>query len=278
MYYIKCSHCGSLNEAKSEFQVFCTSCDKKLDNTFGIWHRRNPDKNFEDYKQIFCVKESEIEEQPVKRKSRSGGSSLKYYIAMVFVAAIFFILGTIYGNKIVNFIGLNINKISNKSVFETKWETRICGNLGLTIDFPVELNKTKMELPELMQKVVKDIYTYEYISASGFKLYVTSISYIKVNRDFDLKAAANGTISELKVEHGVTDFTFGEDTITLNKIPGYKQQGSYKLYGADFRFLNSGFAKNSVYWYVYVTYPESDEIEKKAAERVIKSIKIKVEK
>ena len=34
MYYIKCSQCGHLNEVKSEYQVFCSGCNKKLDNHF----------------------------------------------------------------------------------------------------------------------------------------------------------------------------------------------------------------------------------------------------
>ena len=61
MYYIKCSQCGHLNEVKSEYQVFCSGCNKKLDNNFADWKKRNPGKSFDDYQQLVCVSDEEIQ-------------------------------------------------------------------------------------------------------------------------------------------------------------------------------------------------------------------------
>jgi len=102
MYYLKCNNCGHHNEMKSEFQVFCTSCDKKLDNYFSDWNKRNPEKSFEDYQKIVCS--TVIYEMPVaKPKNKTSKILLITAAALVFVSMMYFMVNFV-GKNIVNYI------------------------------------------------------------------------------------------------------------------------------------------------------------------------------
>lgn len=57
MYYLKCKSCGHLNEVKSEYLIFCSNCNKKLENNYSDWIKRNSEKTFDDWKQLFCTTE-----------------------------------------------------------------------------------------------------------------------------------------------------------------------------------------------------------------------------
>jgi hypothetical protein len=73
MHYLKCINCGELSEVKTEYMVFCSFCGKKLENNFSSWHLRNPEKSFEEFKQLICVSDIDIiknqaSTKPVKKK------------------------------------------------------------------------------------------------------------------------------------------------------------------------------------------------------------------
>lgn len=57
MCFLKCNKCGHLNEVKSEYLVFCQKCNRKLENNFQDWKVKNPDKTFDDFKELICVSE-----------------------------------------------------------------------------------------------------------------------------------------------------------------------------------------------------------------------------
>ncbi|MBN2639685.1 MAG: hypothetical protein JXR65_11445 [Bacteroidales bacterium] len=100
MHYLKCNNCGHYNEVKSEYMVFCANCNKKLNNSFSEWVKRNPEKSFDDYKQVVCTTEkAEIKEQKPKSKKVK---SLKYWIGFAVAFAIFYAIGQIGGEKIVD--------------------------------------------------------------------------------------------------------------------------------------------------------------------------------
>jgi len=101
MYFLKCSNCGHLNELKTEYLTFCKSCNKVLKDNFADWIKDNPDKTFEDFKQIICTTEvTETANSKLKSRSPKG---LKYWIGFIIAFAIFYAIGQLGGEKISGF-------------------------------------------------------------------------------------------------------------------------------------------------------------------------------
>lgn len=98
MHYLKCNHCGHLNELKSEYMTFCTNCNKKLENNYSEWKIRNSDQSFDEYKHAVCTTEA-IESAKELPKAKNG-KGLKYWIAFAAAFAIFYAVGQIGGESL----------------------------------------------------------------------------------------------------------------------------------------------------------------------------------
>src|SRR5262245_13035097 len=97
MYYLRCTNCGHLNEVKTEYLTFCSNCNKKLENNFSDWHKRNSNKSFADYQAEVCISEEskmQLEASEVKPSKFNFGRSL--VIAVLIVAGIAVVGGTWY--------------------------------------------------------------------------------------------------------------------------------------------------------------------------------------
>lgn len=98
MHYLKCNNCGDFNDVKTEYLVFCAKCNKKLDNSYTEWTKRNSDKSFEDYKKLICTTEkTDLSKELPKTKKNKG---LKYWIGFAVAFAIFYVIGQIGGEKL----------------------------------------------------------------------------------------------------------------------------------------------------------------------------------
>ncbi len=98
MHYLKCNNCGHFNEVKTEYLIFCSNCNKKLETNFSDWIKRNSDKTFDDFKQQFCMTEkTDIEKSVSKTKKVKG---LKYWIGFAVAFVIFSAVGQIGGEKL----------------------------------------------------------------------------------------------------------------------------------------------------------------------------------
>ncbi len=95
MHFLKCNECGYYNEIKTEFQVFCPNCNKKLVNNYPNWKKQNFDKSFEDYQSLVCTTQKH-EIPPTKIKSKKK-QRLKYLVGFGIGFAIFFIVFSILG-------------------------------------------------------------------------------------------------------------------------------------------------------------------------------------
>ena len=73
MHYLKCNVCGHLNEMKSEYLIFCSNCNKKLENNFRDWEKKNPEKTMDDFKKLICVSETDLLETTKDSKSKPKG-------------------------------------------------------------------------------------------------------------------------------------------------------------------------------------------------------------
>ncbi|WP_346857528.1 hypothetical protein [uncultured Draconibacterium sp.] len=60
MYFLKCDRCGHFNPVDSEYLVYCGKCKTHLPDNYIDWVGKYSDKNFDDYKRMMCVTESEV--------------------------------------------------------------------------------------------------------------------------------------------------------------------------------------------------------------------------
>jgi hypothetical protein len=102
MYYLKCPNCGHYNELKTEYLTFCKKCNKVLGNSFTNWKKENPERSFEDFKQIICT--TEPVEQPAENSNKKKSRSLKYWIGFTVGFAIFYAIGQFGGDKLVSML------------------------------------------------------------------------------------------------------------------------------------------------------------------------------
>lgn len=84
MYYLKCEHCGHLNEIKSEYLVFCAGCSKKIESNYTSWSRKNEGKTLQDFKKLVCLSDEQavlLEKEEKKKKIPLGIKILVGYLA-----------------------------------------------------------------------------------------------------------------------------------------------------------------------------------------------------
>jgi hypothetical protein len=88
MYYLKCEHCGHLNEIKSEYLVFCAGCSKKIGNNFSAWGKNNQGKTLEDFQKCVCITNEQAEFQRIETSKRKIPLGIKILAGFLAVLAI----------------------------------------------------------------------------------------------------------------------------------------------------------------------------------------------
>jgi hypothetical protein len=95
MCYLKCSKCGCFNEVKTEYQMFCSCCNKKLVDNYSDWKIRNPDNSFDDFKQLICTTEKGDIPKSNSADKKSPPKILIYLASVTIALVIFYIIGQI---------------------------------------------------------------------------------------------------------------------------------------------------------------------------------------
>ena len=270
MHFLKCINCGHLNEVKSEYLIFCTSCNKKLENNYSEWRKENPKKDLESYKQLICVSDEEIKESVAKVKSNNP-KAIKYGIGVAIAFALFYAIGQFGGEYIQQIF--NYEKTSEE-ILNQDWIRETYGSFGLTVETPNKMTKTDIPLPDNIRELIEVMDVYEYMSEKGFKVVINSLQYNVSIGLLNLQGAANGSVAEMQKQPGVTDFNYSEEEIFKDEKPGFLQTGTYKHKGIGIEFINAGFANELVYYQVMVAYQSIDDVGRIAAKRVIESIEI----
>jgi hypothetical protein len=271
MHYLKCNNCGHLNEVKTQFLIFCSSCNKKLENNYSAWIVRNPDKNLDDFMKLMCVSEDEIQETIVKPKKSKSIKGLKYWVSFAVLFAIFYAIGQFGGESIVRFFK---SQKTSKEVLTQKWIKETYGDFGLTVETPVKLTKSDLPIPPDLRQLIDKMDTYSCMTTKGFKIMINSVKYNPAVGSTNLQGAANGYMNEVKMQKGVTDFNYTEEYITKGDIPGFLQKGTFKKDGMSLEFINAGFASGLILWQVFVGFQTDDEVGRIASKKVIESIEI----
>jgi len=269
MDFLKCNHCGHMNEVKTEYQSFCDACNKKIDNNFPDWSRRNPNKSFADFRQLICISEADMKAN--MRQEKPKRKSLTYWIVFFVSFTIFTIAGGYGGDALIKF--LKSEKTAGE-VLDKEWSRHTYGRYGLSLETPVQMTKTDLNLPDNVKALIEHMDSYTYNTEKGFKVYLNSAKYKPIIGEGSLEGAAEGSVTEMKNQKGVTNFVYTQEWTNMGDIPGFIQRGSFEQDGVKINFINEGFVRGLYMWHIMVGYQANDGVGKMAAERVIASVEI----
>lgn len=191
MEYLKCEHCGFFNPVKSEYLAFCEKCNKKLIDSYRNWLLRNPEKSFEDYKQIVCVTEEYSNSEKIVNKnkiSRVRFLLLGFFVGILFSFALFFVFYAVIKNNYLPYkqqVSLNSDPIES----DKKWVTFNSQEGHYSIEFPMQ--------PQCMVKKIP--------SPVG-------------NLDFNFCGYQNQDGSDENLMYGIGYSTFPSDKINSQKM------------------------------------------------------------
>jgi len=270
MNYLKCSNCGHLNNSDKEALLFCEKCNKKLENNYRDWKKKRNESSFEDFQRLVCISEEDILSKSDRSKGRKV-KSLKYWIGFIIMFAIAYAVAQFGGESIASIF--RSEKTSNE-VLSQEWLRETYGNQGLSVEVPVIMTEVELPLADNIKAVVEEMHGYEYASARGFKVFINSVQYKPVIQEISLQGAANGSVNEMKMQPGVTEFKYDETEITLEGIPGIRQEGAFRQSGTPVEFINICYGKGLNMWQVLVAYNTDDEVGRIASKRVVESIEI----
>jgi hypothetical protein len=155
MHFLKCNNCGHFNEVKTEYLIFCSKCNKKLDNNYPDWSKRNPDKSLDDYKQLICT--TQINEIPDNKIKFNKSKNLIIGISIAVIVVIFFLIGQLGGKKIVELIKKPFyNKVLMESASELNKSCPIMIDNATRLDNAVALSDNVFQYNFTLVNMVKD--------------------------------------------------------------------------------------------------------------------------
>lgn len=179
MFYLKCKNCGHLNEVQSEYLIFCSSCDKKLDDNYSDWKKRNPDKTLDDFKQLICISKSDIQKTNTKTKTKPKG--LKYWIGFAVAFAIFYAAGQLGGEKLLSiFKKPAYDKVLMNIASELNESCPIMVDNMTRLDNAITLPDKVFQYNYTIINLVKDSIDLDKIKSN---LEPTITNYVKTNPD-----------------------------------------------------------------------------------------------
>jgi len=81
--------------------TFCKNCNKVLKNNFSDWKKANPNKSFDDFKQLLCTTNTSEKSNENSKTKKSRG--LKYWVGFTIALALFYVIGQFGGDKITSY-------------------------------------------------------------------------------------------------------------------------------------------------------------------------------
>jgi hypothetical protein len=270
MHYLKCTKCGFLNDVKGEYLIFCQKCNKKLENNYRDWQKRNPDKTLDDFKSLICISDEEIKSEPIVKQTIPKSAKILIFFIVGFVLFILTasIVGKVFGPKFFDSINPNSN-----TIMDQKWITEHYGQDGLIVETPFKLNTVELPYSEEVKAFMENHFGYS-IQTKNLLITICSIKYKPVIGEANLQGAANGSIAEMKMQPGVSDFEYSEDSTKINDIRGIKLTGTFILKNIKYSFVNVIYSKGLNLYQAMVGFPSEEKVGEKIAERLINSIRI----
>jgi hypothetical protein len=275
MIYLKCKSCGHYNELRSEFLTFCGQCEKKLENNYSEWKNKRPESNFEDFQQEVAVGTNGVKtsrltllkQRYLKQVGRRG-----VLLTLILVIGIAAVAGGYFGKRVV--YGMIFPKLNKASLYKS-WETAVIGRQALEISTPVHLGvNDKPLIPEIAQ-LVEYAKSYRNRGDDGMQIEVNMYSY-RPNISNDLEVAGVAAAEEMKQSGEISDLKYTSNPVMQSGVDALLQQGTFAFKNAiRLSFCNLLLVSGQHRWQIAIRYREDDTTASLAAQRIIKSIRIK---
>lgn len=285
MHYIKCSHCGKLVEIKSQYMVFCPACNKKMDNSYAEWSKRNPGQSYEEYLSELAV--SDIALEGVREQRKIGraivrGKAAKRAVIALGIAVLLTVLG--FGgywawaryNR-----SASINALLNKA-----WQISYYDDLGATLKFPFPLEaetgfsadslqreNDRITADTVQRQVVLGAVSRQWSEPGVISVTASRIDYqpdFGVDRDI----ATRQILLNMLQENNLQGFEFYRNDYSTPNVQARSLSGSYLLGPEAFEFRALMAQYGHTVWYFMVAYPRSKPEGLLVAERFFKGILI----
>ncbi|GAA3942207.1 hypothetical protein GO495_08570 [Chitinophaga oryziterrae] len=275
MIYLKCKSCGHYNELRSEFLTFCGQCEKKLENNYSEWKNKRPESNFEDFQQEVAVETNGVKtsrltilkQRYLKQVGRRG-----VLLTLILVIGVAAVAGGYFGKRVV--YGMIFPKLNKASLYKS-WETAVIGRQALEISTPMHLGvNDKPLIPEIAQ-LVEYAKSYRNRGDDGMQIEVNMYSY-RPNISNDLEVAGVAAADEMKKSGEISDLKYTSNPVMQSGVDALLQQGTFAFKNAiRLSFCNLLLVSGQHRWEITIRYREDDTTASLAAQRIIKSIRIK---
>ncbi len=245
---------NDIMEAKRTGKGSCSMSGERLSHNYREWLKSNPGKSFSDFKGDVSPRDGE---NPKKKDWKNT--------VIAVLSSIIFI-----------FIGHHIYKyFEDEFIIFSKFETKEYDKTGIEIESPFILVKEKIEVPEQVRNLIKIFENYTYKNANDFVIHLSYAEYKPKVGSADLEGAVAGMINTMKMNPKIRDFAYRKREGSLKYIPGVIITSQFILDNNKSRAISAIYALKLKLWQVTVTYRENDKKSKRAAKRIIDSIKIK---
>ncbi len=192
MNYLKCNNCGHLNIIKTEYQTFCSNCQKKLDNNYSDWKKGNSDKTFQDFKQLVCVSEKDIHEANSRSKPKKS-KGIKFYIGLAITIAVFLAAGKYGGVALFDyFITANYDKIMMKVASEINKSCPMMIDSETQLDNAIALPDNVLQYNYTLVNILKETIDIDMAKA---QLEPNIVNFVKTSPDMKFQRDYNTTIN-----------------------------------------------------------------------------------
>lgn len=186
MEYLKCNNCGYLNVLKTEYQVFCTECNKKFENNYSNWKLSHPERTFEDFKEIECISDEDIQNAKLKKNKIHKKKGAKYWISLIATIIVVTI--------VVNVVDFSISDIFSDKLFDKSMmaaASQINESCPIMVDSETRLDNA-VALPD-------KVFQYNY----------TLVNYLKEELDLE--------VLRTKVEPVIVNFVRTSPDLTIQR-------------------------------------------------------------
>jgi hypothetical protein len=275
MIYLKCKSCGHYNELRSEFLTFCGHCEKKLENNYSEWKNKRPESNFEDFRQEVAVETNGVKTNPLtllKQRYLKQVGRRGVLLTLILVIGVAAVAGGYFGKRVV--YGMIFPKLNKASLYKS-WETVVIGRQALEISTPMHLGVNDQPLMPEIAQLVEYAKSYRNRGDDGMQVEVNMYSY-RPNISNDLEVAGVAAADEMKKSGEISDLNYTSNPVMQSGVDALLQQGTFAYRNAiRLSFCNLLLVNGQHRWQIAIRYREDDTTASLAAQRIIKSVRIK---
>lgn len=166
---------------------------------------------------------------------------------------------------------LQITQSESRSV--AQWDRREIGETGMSAELPGMATSGNLPVRENVQRVLVKSPSYS-VAGKGFAI-IFSYSEFQANLEVNLQKAADGAVSSLKLQKGISDANLKTREGRQSGLPAVFVDGSYKLGGREYGYRAVFAGTQNRMWQVNANYLPSDTLAITSVKRVFDSLQIK---